>query len=499
MLETPLQINVFSFAGVFGVIMFIGRKGEIKQLEGLKSKETASLVCLMGRRRIGKSTLIAEFGKSFPHFISIQGLGPDDKVGLRDQLNHFATELSNYFNSKKEFFENWDEAFAYLAKKTSKGKYLILLDEISWMAKGDSLFPLRIKDAWDTKFKKNPNLILVLCGSVSAWIEKNILKNASFEGRVSLEMVLEELKIPEISEFWNKRNFQMGSFEMLQILAITGGVPKYLEEVLKGQSAEQNLIRLCYSKSGILFNDFNKIFLDIYGRRSKSLEKIIRLCLTEKLSSSALAKKLNIEQNSDLSDSIHVLELSGFLSRDFYFHPDGRVSKLSHLRVKDNYLRFYLKFIEPKKQHILKGGKAITALSDLHGWTSVMGLQFENLLLLNRELILKVLGINSSQIISAAPYLQKKKANNKGGCQIDLLIHTNLDVFYLCEFKCQKWIDSGVISEVRKKASVLQLPRRSSLKTVLIYEGELSGKILNDCSEYFHQIVSFKTLLESDL
>ena len=30
---------------------------------------------------------------------------------------------------------------------------------------------------WDLWFKKNPSLILMLCGSASSWIEKNILSN----------------------------------------------------------------------------------------------------------------------------------------------------------------------------------------------------------------------------------------------------------------------------------------------------------------------------------
>jgi AAA+ ATPase superfamily predicted ATPase len=477
--------------------MFIGRRQELAQLQKLTKKGTASLVCLMGRRRIGKSTLISEFGKTFPRFVSIQGLGPDERVTLQDQLDHFSEKISDIFNTKKQYFDSWTEALSTLAKQTSMGPCLILLDEISWMSKGDPLFPLRVKDVWDTQFKKNNDLILVLCGSVSAWIEDNILKNASFEGRISLELALEELRLPEIRELLAQRKFQMGMFEVLQILAVTGGVPKYLEEILPKQTAEQNLIRLCYDKNGILFNDFDKIFVDIFGRKSKSLEKIVRICLEKKLTPNQLALELKSDQNSDLTEAIHILELSGFLSRDFYFQPSGKTSKLSHLRIKDNYLRFYLKFIEPKKKPILKGGKVITSFMDLKGWTSIMGLQFENIVLQNKDLILKNLAIENSQLISAAPYVQRKKSTNKGTCQIDLLIHTNLDVFYLCEIKCRKEIDSSVIEEVKRKTSVLQLPRRSSLKTVFIYEGEMSNKTLDLITEYFYQVIPFEKLFLS--
>ena len=56
--------------------MFYGRRDELRKLNGLLGKKTASLVVVSGRRRIGKSTLIQEFSKKFDFFCEIQGLAP---------------------------------------------------------------------------------------------------------------------------------------------------------------------------------------------------------------------------------------------------------------------------------------------------------------------------------------------------------------------------------------------------------------------------------------
>src|SRR4051812_19283567 len=112
--------------------MFIGREVELKALADLKKKKISSLVCVMGRRRIGKSSLIEEFGKEWNSFIEIQGLGPNEKASNVDQLDHFATALSIHFNIRKQNFNDWTEAFHTLAQLTQKGEHLILLDEISW-------------------------------------------------------------------------------------------------------------------------------------------------------------------------------------------------------------------------------------------------------------------------------------------------------------------------------------------------------------------------------
>ena len=61
-----------------------------------------------------------------------------------------------------------------------------------WMDRYAADFPGDLKTAWDTRFKKHPRLILVLCGSVSTWIRENILNNTGFVGRASQNCLLGE-------------------------------------------------------------------------------------------------------------------------------------------------------------------------------------------------------------------------------------------------------------------------------------------------------------------
>ncbi len=71
-----------------------------------------------------------------------------------------------------------------------------------WVRK-TAMFLGKLKTAWDLYFKNNPQLILILCGSISSWIEENILSSTGFMGRISLDMILEELPLYECNEFWN--------------------------------------------------------------------------------------------------------------------------------------------------------------------------------------------------------------------------------------------------------------------------------------------------------
>ena len=66
-------------------------------------------------------------------------------------------------------------------------KTVILFDEISWIGDKDPTFLPKLKAWWDMTLQEYPNLMLILCGSVSTWIEKNIINSTAFFGRISLK------------------------------------------------------------------------------------------------------------------------------------------------------------------------------------------------------------------------------------------------------------------------------------------------------------------------
>jgi AAA+ ATPase superfamily predicted ATPase len=155
-------------------VSYWGRKQELKTLETLKEKNTASLVVVMGRRRIGKSSLAKSFGETYHDKLFFEGLAPNKKQNNKTQLSEFANQLTRQTGLAGFQFEDWSDALIALAKLTEKKKILILLDEISWMGAHDTDFPGKLKIVWDNYFSKNKNLILIICGSVSSWISENM-------------------------------------------------------------------------------------------------------------------------------------------------------------------------------------------------------------------------------------------------------------------------------------------------------------------------------------
>lgn len=472
---------------------FIGRLEEMKLLENLTHKHSSSLVVVHGRRRIGKSRLIEEFGKKY-RFLRFSGLPPEKKTTEQDQRNEFAKQLSTQTVIASLQMSDWSDLFTALARKTSEGRVVILLDEISWMGSKDPLFLGKLKNAWDIEFKANPELILILCGSISSWIEENILNSTGFMGRISLTLFLEELKLFECSQLFDQMGFRGTAYDKFKILSITGGVPRYLEEIQTDLPIEKNLEQLCFHPSGILYNEFNNIFSDLFSQRSASYKKIVASLLDGKKELSDIAKATDLSVSGYLSSCLDDLVRLGFIRRDFsWSFKDGKDSRLSRFRLIDNYLRFYLKYIDPHQAKIANSHFSFARLGNLPAWDSIMGIQFENLVIASRQSLWKQLPFSPADIVNDNPFFQRKTTRTKG-CQIDYLIQTRYNALFICEIKFSKHpIKPEVIDQVKEKITRISLPRGFSCWPVLIHVNGVSDSLAD--SGYFSQIIDFSSLL----
>ncbi len=473
--------------------IFVGRERELNMLSALEKKKTASLVVLRGRRRIGKSRLIEEFAKT-KKFLSFAGISPVQGITSQSQRDVFSEQLGRQIGLKNIVATDWATLFSLLAKYTENEPVILLLDEISWMGSKDPSFLGKLKNAWDLEFKKNPKLILVLCGSVSTWIEKNILSSTAFFGRVSLSIKLEELSLSACYEYLCKQKFRGSNYEIFKILGVIGGVPWYLEHIQSHQTSDDNIKNLCYQKEGILFNEFNRIFHDLFERRSEIYLPIVEELANGALEFGELCKSLNFAKSGTLSNYLEDLIESGFVTRDFTWSiKSGKTSKFSQYRLSDNYLRFYLKHIASNRDRILRDSFQDVDLSALPGWATSMGLQFENLVLKNRKSVWDYLGIKASNIVADNPYLQKNSSTKKG-CQIDYLIQTKFNTLFACEIKFSLHpLKPDIIEEMKQKISRIVLPKRFSCWPVLIHVNGVSDQVLE--SGYFSEIIDFSELL----
>ena len=189
------------------------------------------------------------------------------------------------------------------------------------------------------------------------------------------------------------------------------------------------------------------------------------------------------------------LEEAGLVACDEGKNPEtGKDARVNRYRLRDNYIRFYLRYIAPQRTEIKSGAFKFSSVSMLPGWNAMLGLQFENLVVNNVRSLIPLLGIGSNIVLSAAPYRNvRKDANgNAGGLQIDLLVQTARTA-YVVEIKRKRYIDEGIEAEVERKIDRLPLRKGVSARAVLVYDGELDPVV--EGNGFFDAIIPASRLL----
>ena len=477
--------------------MFFGREEQIELLESLLRKRTASLVTCRGRRRIGKSTLIEEFARrSGGMFIKIEGRRPQQSLTNDDELMTFAQQLSEQTEAETTKPSCWLDAFRRLnAQIKDDESTVVLLDEVSWLAHYDKCFSDDLKIAWDNLFKKHDRLVLVLCGSVSSWLRDNIIDNGAFMGRRSLDMVVKELPLKDCVKFWGATASRIDFREIIDVLSVTGGIPRYLEEIDPSLTAEENIRRLCFRPNSVLRVDFDEMFRDVITMEQNFAGSVLSTLAESSKNSSEILQALGQGKGGRVSGVLDRLVEAGLVSADANINPEtGKRAREIRYRLKDNYSRFYLKYIEPMKSIIDAGTFDLVTLEALEGIDTVMGLAFENLVINNYRELIPALNLKGTIITSAAPYRRNATNGPRGrkGCQIDLLIQTRRTIC-IVEIKRRKEIGREVIEEVDAKVRALSRPDGVSIRAALVYDGHLSPVVAAD--GYFDAIIPFQSLL----
>lgn len=270
------------------------------------------------------------------------------------------------------------------------------------------------------------------------------------------------------------------------MLSVTGGVPRYLEEIDPLLTVDESLRKSCFTPEGYLFKDFDLMFDELYDRKSAERKQILKTLAGRSMTVSEIANALGKKRNGHLADAMEDLSQAGFVACERGLNPKtGELRQEIRYRISDNYVRFYLQTILPRRGMIEDGTYRFESLERLPGWDSILGMQFENLILGALPSLVAKLHLDNSRILSMSPY-RKFPDDRERGCQIDCLIQTSRSL-YVVEIKRKREIGREIIDEVEEKVSRLGPDHRLSVRPVLVYDGCLSPLVADE--NYFTALI----------
>lgn len=337
---------------------FINREEELGFLEKEYNREGSSLVVLYGRRRVGKTALAAEFAKEkdMVYFLASEENETQNRVVFK---NIIAEQTGNELLMSANV-DNWDMIFkAWLNTPGGSGaasdkKKLMIIDEFQYLGKANNAFPSIFQRIWDTVLMGR-NVMVILCGSLVSMMESQTLMYSSpLYGRRTGQIKLKQIPFRYYHEFYPDKNER----ELIECYAITGGVPKYIELFYGSKDIYMAIEDNVLSKSSFLYDEPN-FLLQREVSEVGSYFSIIKTIAAGNQKLSQISSVLELKQTG-LTKYLQTLISLDILEREVPVTEDNPgKSKKGLYRIKDNFMRFWFRFVYQNLNLIESGHKEL--------------------------------------------------------------------------------------------------------------------------------------------
>jgi len=440
----------------------IGRDDESCILDKALHSADPEFIAVYGRRRIGKTFLIREF---YGDSICFELVGVH-QAGLKIQLQNFAQSLKKAMGIgiQPETPSTWFQAFTDLEQfleslSTNKntGKKVIFIDELPWLNTPKSNFLASLEHFWNSYGSKQNNLILVVCGSAASWmIQKIVNSKGGLHNRLTRQIRLLPFTLHETESFLKSRGVVLTRYQIILLYMVMGGVPFYLQQAESGLSSAQIIDKACFSKNGLLRNEFERLFSSLFDHSDQNI-KIMEVLRQNRsgVNRNQILATAKIPSGGTASQILEELEESGFISS---WIPYGKKSNDAIYRITDEFSLFYFDWLKPLGKRCPEEGYWLTLQNDpcRRAWS---GYTFEGICMKHIQQIKNELGIGKVETFHGPWYYSAPKDSLGNGAQIDLLIDRKDAAINLCEMKFSEaefTIDSNYSKNLRKKVDVFK-------------------------------------------
>jgi len=406
--------------------LIVGRHQEQKLMQGLLTGDNSEFLAVYGRRRVGKTFLIRNVYQKEITF-QMTGIASAD---TQQQLANFFSALNSLDpnNPNENIPRDWFKAFEMLRLFLQKGnakKKVVFFDELPWIDTPNSGFLSALEHFWNAWASARTDIVLVVCGSAASWMLSKLINNkGGLHNRVTKSIRLMPFTLQETEAYLSTKGIVFDRYQIIQLYMAMGGIPFYLNEIMSGRSAFQEIDRLCFAEGGLLINEYGNLYRSLFNNPERHMAIIEGLSQKNMgMTRAEVIEASGLSNGGNITKSLMELEQSGFITLT---HPFEKKVKTGIYRLTDQYSLFYLKFMKDKRSF---GEGAWLSRIDSPVWRAWSGYAFENICFTHISNIKKALGI-SGVYTEISSWSDAAK-----GAQIDLLIDRRDQVISLCEIK----------------------------------------------------------------
>ena len=409
-------------------MVIVGRNEELRELERCERSNKSELVCVYGRRRVGKTFLVE---RTFANYFAFRATGVESG-NTRTQLKSFHQRLTEAGDRERRIPGNWFEAFSRLERVLSAedinrsvhGKKIVFFDEFPWFATARSDFLEAFGEFWNRCGIVGGDYLFIICGSATSWIIKNILEDTgSLYNRVTSQIFLKPFSLRETELFMEDRRFGWSRRQVAECQMVFGGLPYFFELLNPDESLTWNIDMLIFRPHALLRHE-SKRLLEATLKKSPAYN-IIMECLSSHyygMLKSKCFESLHISQGT-FSRAVDDLVKCGYIHESVDRYAKGHPLRL---QLVDPFLLFHYHFLS---EEIPETTRFEDFKSDTGKYTNWREHAFEILCMYHIDHIKKALGISGVRTNDYAWVSENNKA------QIDLVIERDDGLTNICEEK----------------------------------------------------------------
>ena len=349
--------------------MFLGRQNELKRLEMTYNSEKFECVVIHGRRRSGKTALLREFmaNKRAVYFSAQETNSTENLENLIRSVRLFPHDPA----VREQNISTYEEVFGHIHELAQKERVLMVIDDYQFLVAAHRGISELICEQID-KTLRTCRLMLVICGSSEPVMESETLGyDSPFHGLRTAQMNLRPF------DFFETKRLYTGfsPFDIAIVYGLTGGVPKYLEQMDPDLSIEDNIRRNFFDPSSFLFEEPANI-LRREVRDPTYYNAILRAIAAGQSKNSEIAAAVGLETSACTAYLKNLMAL-GFVGK--YTPMTERAGKKTIYEIEDNMFRFWFRFVHSNLS-LIQSGMADRIWRGVAGEiSSFMGKVFESI------------------------------------------------------------------------------------------------------------------------
>ena len=433
-------------------MLLINRKKELAFLEKAYLSNKSEFIIVYGRRRLGKTYLLKYFSENKNHFYFLARQREIDK-----EFEEFKEKLSKKFSVFLEA-ENFEKLFEEIDKKIdTKKKLVITIDEFPYWISKNSGIVSKFQYLWDEIISRK-NIMLILLGSYMSIVENSLLSYKSpIYGRKSGQIELHQMPLTSLLEFFPKTDMA----EIVRIYGFTGTIPYYLTMIDANTGFLANLDSMISVYSNY-YNDAEVILREELREVNVYLD-ILKAINDGATTLSEIANKSHTDITNILK-YLHVLIGMKIIEKIKPVTSSSKEKNYLYI-IKDNYFRFWLRFVYSYKTEIEENSPG--HIKFIAGeYNNYMGTIFE-------YFCMKF--IKETSVI---PYTGVGRWWYKD-CEIDTVaIDDKNNSIYLGECKWSESIDAGrITNELHEKTKMVQWKNNSRSEHYLVFAKSFSKRV----------------------